>query len=201
MKSCQVDRDKDIIAALFIGMYSYPSYAILETLGNNIDKIRVETYSLGWNQVYGLSEQQDKKYLQIVLDPIRVSARYKPKFGQGSKGSGVSLEEFQTLYRADPFCSWFGLDNPLMYAAHKAAGGMTSVYRHIGIGCEKLFRTILQDSFDLTDEEANWSYKMPIVGGRIRRLHLDGRVLLDKDQQYRRKTEISRLDAPVGGTG
>ena len=54
------------------------------------------------NQVCGLSEQQDKKYLQIVLDPIRVSARYKPKFGQGS---GVSLEEFQTLYRADPFCS------------------------------------------------------------------------------------------------
>ena len=92
---------------------------------------------------------------------FRVSARYKPKFGQGGKGSGVSLEEFQTLYRADPFCSWFGLDNPLMYAAHKAAGGMTSVYRQIGIGCEKLFRTILQDAFDLTDEEANWSYKMP----------------------------------------
>lgn len=128
----------------------------------------------------GLSEQQDERYLQIVLNPIRVSARYKPKFGRVSKGSGVSLEEFQTLYRADPFCSWFGLDNLLMYAAHKAAGGMTSVYRQIGIGCEKLFRTILQDAFDLTDEEANWSYKMPIAGGRIRRLHLDGRVLLDK---------------------
>ena len=99
--------------------------------------------------------QEDNKYLQIVLDPIRVSARYKPKFGQGSKGSGVSLEEFQTLYRADPFCGWFGLDNPLMYAAHKAAGGMTSVYRQIGIGCERLFRAILRDAFDLTDEEVN----------------------------------------------
>ena len=124
--------------------------------------------------------KEDNKYLQIVLDPIRVSARYKPKFGQGSKGSGVSLEEFQTLYRADPFCGWFGLDNPLMYAAHKAAGGMTSVYRQIGIGCERLFRAILRDAFDLTDEEANWSYAMPIAGGRTRRLHLDGRVLLDK---------------------
>jgi hypothetical protein len=33
------------------------------------------------------------------------------------------------MYGADPFCSWVGLDSPLMYAAHKAAGGMTSVYR------------------------------------------------------------------------
>lgn len=30
-----------------------------------------------------------------------------------------------------------------MYAAHKAAGGMTSVYRQIGIGCERLFRKLV----------------------------------------------------------
>ena len=122
----------------------------------------------------------DERYLQIVLDPIRVSAQYKPKFGQGNKGGGLSLEKFPTLYQGDPFYSWFGLDNPLMYAAHKAAGGMTSVYRQIGIGCEKLFRTMLQDAFGMTDEEANWSYEIPIAGGRTRKLHLDGRVLLDK---------------------
>ena len=122
----------------------------------------------------------DERYLQIVLEPIRVSAHYKPKFGQGNKGGGLSLVQFQTLYRCDSFYSWFGLDNPLMYAAHKAAGGMTSVYRQIGIGCEKLFRTMLQDAFGLSDEDANWSYAIPIAGGRIRKLHLDGRVLLDK---------------------
>ncbi len=127
-----------------------------------------------------MSAEQDQKYLQILLDPIRVSAKYKPKFGQGNKGGGFSLEAFQTLYQADPFCRWFGLDNPLMYAAHKAAGGMTSVYRQIGIGCETLFRAVLQDAFDLTDEEANWSYEIPITGGRTRKLHLDARVLLDK---------------------
>ena len=127
-----------------------------------------------------MPQEQDEKYLQIILDPIRVSAQYKPKFGQGNKGGGLSLQEFQTLYQADPFYSWFGLDNPLMYAAHKAAGGMTSVYRQIGIGCEKLFRTILQDAFGLTDEEANWSYEIPTVAGNTRKLHLDGRVLLDK---------------------
>jgi len=31
------------------------------------------------------------------------------------------------MYRSDPFYNWVGLDNPLMYAAHKAAGGMTSI--------------------------------------------------------------------------
>ena len=53
-------------------------------------------------------------------------------------------------------------------------------YRQIGIGCEKLFRTILQDAFDLTDEEANWSYEIPTSGGRTRKFYLDGRVRLDK---------------------
>jgi hypothetical protein len=81
---------------------------------------------------------EDARYLKAVLDPIKVCAHYKPKFGQGAKGGGLTLAQFQTLYQSDPFYSWFGLDNPLMYAAHKAAGGMTSVYRQIGIGCEKL---------------------------------------------------------------
>lgn len=114
-----------------------------------------------------------------MLDPIRVSARYQPKFGRGDKKGGLSLEEFQTLYRNDPFYNWLGLDNPLLYAAHKAAGGITSVYRQVGIGCERLFRAILQDAFALTSEEVNWSYDIPAVGGRTRRLHLDGRVILD----------------------
>lgn len=127
-----------------------------------------------------MPKERDEKYLQIILDPIRVSARYKPKFGQGGSGDGLSLEEFQTLYRADPFYSWFGLDNPLVYTAHKAAGGITSIYRQIGVGCEKLFRAILQDAFGLTDEDANWSYEKPMSDGRARRLHLDGRVLLNK---------------------
>lgn len=44
-----------------------------------------------------MSEEKDAKYLQILLDPICVSAEYKPKFGQDNKGGGLSLEEFQTL--------------------------------------------------------------------------------------------------------
>jgi hypothetical protein len=118
----------------------------------------------------------DKEYLQIVLDPIKVCAKYKPKFGQGAKGEGLTLTQFQTLYRDDPFYSWFGLDNPLMYAAHKAAGGMTSVYRQIGIGCEKLFRAVLKDSLNLTPEDVAWSYSVPLSTGKTRTLYLDGRV-------------------------
>lgn len=123
---------------------------------------------------------EDARYLKIVLDPIRVCAHYRPKFGQGAKGGGLTLSQFQTLYNGDPFYSWFGLDNPLMYAAHKAAGGMTSVYRQIGIGCEKLFRTILKDSLDLKAEDVIWSYALPLASGKTRTLSLDGRVPLDQ---------------------
>jgi hypothetical protein len=123
---------------------------------------------------------EDSRYLKAVLDPIKVCAHYKPKFGQGAKGGGLTLAQFQTLYQGDPFYSWFGLDNPLMYAAHKAAGGMTSVYRQIGIGCEKLFRTILKDSLDLAAEDVIWSYGLPLASGKTRTLYLDGRVPLEK---------------------
>src|SRR6218665_2915096 len=124
--------------------------------------------------------ERDQAYLAAVLAPLRVCAHYRPKFGQGAKGGGLSLNEFQALYRGDPFYSWFGLDNPLMYAAHKAAGGMTSVYRQIGIGCERLFRTVLQDELGLSDAEARWSYELPLPSGKTRMLHLDGRVPLDR---------------------
>jgi hypothetical protein len=122
----------------------------------------------------------DAQYLQTVLDPIQVCARYKPKFGQGAAGGGLTLAQFQKLYQSDAFYSWFGLDNPLMYAAHKAAGGMTSVYRQIGIGCEKLFRQVLRDVLGLAAADVTWSYEVPLPSGKTRTLHLDGRVPLDK---------------------
>lgn len=120
----------------------------------------------------------DARYLALILDPIRKCARYKPKFGQG-KRAPVSLAEFQTLFRGDPFYSWFGLDNALLYAAHKAAGGMTSVYRQIGIGCEKMFRTVIQDSLGLSAADVTWSYHVSGgAAGKRRKLSLDGRIPL-----------------------
>ncbi len=121
--------------------------------------------------------KNDAKYLEVILDPIRVCAKYKPKFGQGA-GAGLTLEQFQGLYQKDPFYSWFGLDNPLMYAAHRAAGGMTSIYRQIGIGCERVFRHVLQDSLGLSSEAVTWSYEVTGTNGKKRTLYLDGRVPL-----------------------
>lgn len=121
------------------------------------------------------TNSNDHRYLQTILKPIRVCSKYRPKFGKGV-GAGYSLEQFQRLYQADPFYNWFGLDNPLMYAAHKAAGGMTSVYRQIGIGCEQVFRLVLQDALGISAESARWSYEVTGANNRKRKLSLDGRV-------------------------
>jgi len=133
----------------------------------------------------------DKKYLELIERAIAVCLEYKPKFGKLGR-SGVTLEEFQDVYGGDPFYSWFGLDSRLMYAAHKAAGGMTSVYRQIGIGCEWAFHAILQDQLGLSPEQAAWSYEVPASrGGGTRTLRLDGRIPLDavKDVAARSRVE------------
>jgi hypothetical protein len=115
----------------------------------------------------------DSKYIQILLDRIAVCKSYKPKFGQGEN---TSLKAFQALYGADSFYSWFGLDTPLMYSAHKVAGGITSVYRQIGLGSEELFRQILQDHLGLTSTQVNWSYEINSDTSKMRTLKLDGRI-------------------------
>ena len=143
-------------------------------------RLRARTCGGRYFVEHGLTTKNDAAYLALVVDPIKVCARYKPKFGQGNQGDGLTLEQFRGLYQADAFYNWFGLDNPMMYAAHKAAGGMTSVYRQIGIGCEKLFRTVLRDSLGLTDADVTWSYEVPLPSGKTRTLYLDGRVPLDK---------------------
>lgn len=130
----------------------------------------------------------DDRYFALIRDALVVCQRYRPMFGNGRKG-GLSVTEFQTLYRQDPFYTWFGLDSPLVYAAHKAAGGITSLYRQIGISCERLFRQILKDSLGLTDEQAEWSYHVPVTGGKQRLLSLDGRIpiaeIVDRTKAYR----------------
>ena len=132
-------------------------------------------------------EEQDEIYSKILMDAIRVCREYKPKLGGQRKG-GYTLEEFNALYGSDPFYSWMGLDSPLLYAAHKAAGGMTSIYRQIGIGCQQLFLRILIDCLGLTEEEATWSYEVQRPDGTARTLYLDGRIPLDsvKDRTRRR---------------
>lgn len=132
----------------------------------------------------------DQKYLNILLNRINVCKRYKPQFGQ-SQNAGLSLDEFQALYSADVFYSWFGLDNPMMYAAHKAAGGITSVYRQIGTGCEEVIRQIFIDHLGLKLEQAKWSYILKTRGAQKRTLSLDGRIALADVSSARASKKIS----------
>lgn len=103
----------------------------------------------------------------------------------------MTLQQFQVMYGADPFYSWLGLDSPMMYAAHKAAGGMTSIYRQVGIGGQWVFNKVLQDTLGLTKLQANWTYKVPKAEGGTRSLSLDGRIeLVDiKDAAARKRVK------------
>lgn len=137
----------------------------------------------------------DAKYLKIIMDALAVCGNYRPKFGRGREG-GLTLAQFQEVYNADPFYSWFGLSSPLMYAAHKAAGGMTSVYRQIGIGCQWVFTEILKDHLGLDEESAKWSYTIRARGRKERRLTLDGRIPVGGVNRPEAKLKITRwLDA------
>ncbi len=126
----------------------------------------------------------ESAYLDIFLAPIRKCADYTPKFGTSSREAGLDLAGFKHLYENDPFYSWIGLDSDLMYAAHKAAAGMTSVYRQIGIGCERLFREVLFDCAGYPERDcATWSYKAKTPSGKTKTLSLDGRSGLSDIRQ------------------
>ena len=131
---------------------------------------------------------RDDKYFELLAQSLRVCSSYKPKLGQAGK-AGLTKAQFQVLYSADPFYHWIGMDSPLIYAAQKAAGGMTSIYRQLGIGGERLFRQLLMDQLGLNAMQATWKYTIPVAGGKLRTLSLDGRIdfvnIVDADSRGR----------------
>lgn len=136
---------------------------------------------------------KEKQYLKTFLMPISKCKNYRPKFGQGNREKGFSLNEFKTLYSSDPFYSWIGFDTDLMYAAHRAAGGMTSVYRQVGIGCERLFRAVLVDTTGYTYPDfATWSYTAKTQSGKSKKLYLDGRLELSEIKNQAVLTNVKK---------
>jgi hypothetical protein len=133
---------------------------------------------------------EDDRYFLLLTRAVGVCAQYRPRFGQGRQ-TGVTLDEFRQMYGSDPFYHWIGLDSPRMYAAHKAAGGMTSIYRQIGIGCQWIFSRLLQDHLGLSVTEATWEYQVPTRTGKPRSLYLDGRIDLDhlRDAQVKARVQ------------
>lgn len=126
----------------------------------------------------------DRALVETFLAPVRKSANYRPAFGQ-SKSNGVSFHQFEAIYGGDPFYSLIGMTVPSVYAAHRAAGGMTSVYRQLGIGAERLFRAILSQQFGLTRQQLEWSYEY--AAGKSNKVHtLDACITLSDLHHERR---------------
>lgn len=142
----------------------------------------------------------DEHLLETFLAPVRKCALYKPAFGKGKQG-GLSLAAFQTLYGGDYFYAWLGLDDPSVYAAHKAAGGLTSVYRQIGIGSERLFRSILSYSLGLSESQLNWSYDYQKPDGKFGTHTLDASVKpadLTGESSTRLREWLNRSQKTIG---
>ena len=144
----------------------------------------------------------DEQYLEIFLSPLRVCSDYLPAFGTAD-GKGLSLADFQRLYGSDEFYSWIGLDSPLVYAAHKASGGLTSIYRQIGIGSERLLREIIKDTLCLSDDQVEWKYEYQ-KSKRQKAFHiLDARISLsdlsDRETARRIKGWLSATRTKTGG--
>lgn len=53
---------------------------------------------------------------------------------------------------------------------------MTSVYRQVGRGGERLIRRLLRDQLGLSAEQSAWSYEYSVGRGKTRKLSLDGRI-------------------------
>ncbi len=140
----------------------------------------------------------DKDLREVFLKPIRKCAKYKPALGQG-RTTGIGVREFQALYGSDPFYKWLGLDTNTVYAAHKAAGGLTSVYRQIGIGSERLFRKVMSDSLGLTEEQMKWSYEYSKADGKSGVHTLDACIRLD-DLNAERHTVVAKWLATARGS-
>jgi len=128
----------------------------------------------------------DSELVETFLIPVRKCANYRPAFGQ-SKSAGVGFEQFERIYGDDPFYSLIGMTVPSVYAAHRAAGGMTSVYRQLGIGAERLFRAVLSNQLGLSAPQLAWSYEYP-AGQKMKVHTLDARITLDDLQEERRES-------------
>lgn len=144
----------------------------------------------------------DEQLLETFLEPVRKCAVYRPAFGKGQKG-GLSLAGFRALYGGDHFYAWLGLDDPSVYAAHKAAGGLTSVYRQIGVGSERLFRAILGHALGLDGSQLSWRYDYQKPDGKFGTHTLDASIHLrdlDSMASARVRQWLSQAQKTVGAS-
>lgn len=136
-----------------------------------------------------IGSHDENRYLNLLIEALRTCREYRPRFGSGHD---MSLEDFQKLYRADPFYSWFGLDSAEVYRAHRLAGGLTSLYRQLGTGCEQLFREVICNTLQLQHKQLQWYYILRTSGGGERKVYLDAKLDTDDLQSGEQKQSLSR---------
>jgi hypothetical protein len=85
-----------------------------------------------------------------------------------------------------------------MYAAHKAAGGMTSIYRQLGIGCERLLREIIKDQYRLDDDQVAWSYEYEKEDRKMGVHTLDARIDMGFIANAEKKGRLGEWLAEMG---
>jgi len=147
-----------------------------------------------------MSIENDRHLTEIFLEPVRQCYKYRPAFGL-SRSEGVSYEHFGEIFGDDPFYSLIGLASPSVYAAHKAAGGLTSVYRQLGIGAERLFRAILSQQLGLRDDQLTWSYDYSVTTSKSRTHTLDACIRQDDLSLERRETLTRWIEGAVESIG
>ena len=134
--------------------------------------------------------RNDLTYLEILLNPLDECAHHKPAFGR-TDPEGVDIEQFRKMYGGDPLYHWVGLDSDLVYAAHKAAGGMTSIYRQLGTGCERLLRKIIQDEYQLDNRQVAWSYTYDKGNGTFATHTLDACIRTNDIKNLKKREKFS----------
>lgn len=144
--------------------------------------------------------ENDRQLVEIFLQPVRECYKYRPAFGL-SRSEGVSYEHFSKIFGDDQFYSLIGLASRSVYAAHKAAGGLTSVYRQLGTGSERLFRAILSRQLNLHEDQLTWSYDYALTNSKTRTHTLDACIKLDNLNKKQAKIVSGWIEGAVTSTG
>lgn len=123
-----------------------------------------------------MTSDREESYLRLLLEAIERCQHYEPRLGGQEP---VTLNHFIEQYSADPFYRWVGLDTVQVYRAHRAGGGITSLYRQLGIGCQRLFQQLLIDHLGLNEEQIKWRYVVSRETGESAFIELDARIQLN----------------------
>ncbi|MEA5533148.1 type I restriction endonuclease [Crocosphaera sp. XPORK-15E] len=121
----------------------------------------------------------ETELLNLAVTNIRTVLEYNPyKSYKGIK----NRQEFQQLIAGDPAFGVLGLDDERYIIARVGGNLITSLHRKIGDMYEALFRYLLKERFELTEEDLNFSVEVKI-GDRIQMRSTDGLIKKDKFNQ------------------